>query len=156
MARTPRPAISTASGVFQPAPLTGLDTKLSTIAVENIGPMASAWATAAGVPNRRWPSPPLLAGVDGASDMSSSLWSIGTWIHSQVGHRGSRPPPGSGFERVQLGLATVCKVHERAHDIDRTGPAADPERRRPCVRRPSRADPVGRHPARDTAAPGVA
>jgi hypothetical protein len=53
MARTPSPAISTASGVVQPAPLTGFDTKLSTIAVENIGPIASACATAAGVPSRR-------------------------------------------------------------------------------------------------------
>ena len=46
IATTPRPASRTASAPFQPAPMSGRETPPSTSATENIGPIASAWATA--------------------------------------------------------------------------------------------------------------
>src|SRR5262249_53731407 len=46
IARTPRPASRTASVAFQPAPMSGRETPPRTRATENIGPIASACATA--------------------------------------------------------------------------------------------------------------
>src|SRR6476469_9117760 len=93
MARTPSPAISTASGVVQPAPFTGFDTKPSTIAVENIGPMASAWATAAVVPSRRRPSSPPFAGGDAVSDMNALPFGVTEYGYiRRFAIKGQAPP----------------------------------------------------------------
>src|SRR3954468_24516811 len=72
IASTPRPATSTESAVLNPAPVTGADTKPRTTAVENIGPIASACATAWMVPSRRSPSSPPAAGGGAACDMTPS------------------------------------------------------------------------------------
>ena len=143
----------TASGVLKLAPLIGFETKLRTIAVENIGPIASAWATAAGVPRRRLPSSPPFAGGAGASAMVSSLV-----FGRKRGYirRSTRTGQGPRDQRVPAEPASVCKVHEPVIEPLADRPAAHPERRRPRVRSSPGADPDRRHSAWNAAAPGGA
>src|SRR5262245_25721435 len=82
MASTPRPATSTLRAVLNIEPLTGFETRLSTSATENMGPIASACATADEVPNRRSPSCPVVGGEDPDTAMTSLQESMKTWIHS--------------------------------------------------------------------------
>src|SRR4051794_2042012 len=89
MASTPRPAMSTASAAFQPAPMSGRETPPSTSATENIGPMARAWATAWIVPSRRSPSCPVLPLAISAMT-ESLLGRMKSWIHSHPGWTASR------------------------------------------------------------------
>src|SRR5689334_11988302 len=104
MASTPRPATSTLRAVLNVDPLAGLETRLSTIAVENIGPIASAWAMAAIVPSRRSPSWPPVAGGGGVAAIGSSRGSGGLDTFAP-GPDGCQDPRLDRSERPR----TVCK-----------------------------------------------